>query len=98
VHVPGGDEEALVAAQLLGLELFSGKGCTACHGGFNIGGGYFPFGLVQKPGADLLPPGDKGRSAVTKLDADDYFFKAPSLRNVESTPQLPQTGPVPRQP
>jgi len=91
----GGEATALDTAQLRGLELFTSRGCTACHGGFNIGGGgYFPFGLVQKPGADLLPPGDKGRSAVTRVEADDYFFKAPSLRNVELTPPYFHSGAV----
>jgi cytochrome c peroxidase len=90
-----GDGEALDQAELEGLELFTGKGCTACHGGSNVGGaGYFPFGLVQKPGADLLPPDDKGRSAVTQVEAEDYFFKAPSLRNVELTPPYFHSGAV----
>ncbi|UCG85683.1 MAG: cytochrome-c peroxidase [Gemmatimonadota bacterium] len=90
-----GDEAALDEAQLQGLELFTGKGCTACHGGHNVGGaGYFPFGLVQRPGADLLPPGDKGRSAVTQVESDDYFFKAPSLRNVDLTPPYFHSGAV----
>lgn len=91
----GGDEDALDRTELEGLGLFTGKGCTACHGGSNVGGGgYFPFGLVEKPGADLLPPEDKGRSAVTHVEAEDYFFKAPSLRNVELTPPYFHSGAV----
>jgi cytochrome c peroxidase len=45
-----------------------GKGCVACHNGINVGGGmYAPFGAVEKPGAELLPPEDKGRFAVIKV-------------------------------
>jgi cytochrome c peroxidase len=81
-----GDESALDAAEKEGLGLFMGKGCSGCHGGINVGGqDYFPFGVVEKPGADILPPDDKGRFAVTKTASDEYVFKAPSLRNVALT-------------
>jgi cytochrome c peroxidase len=59
------------------------KGCSACHNGINVGGkAYFPFGVVEKPGADILPPNDKGRFAVTKTASDEYVFRAGPLRNV----------------
>jgi cytochrome c peroxidase len=38
--------------------------------------------VVEKPGADILPPNDKGRFAVTKTAADEYIFRAGPLRNV----------------
>ena len=56
-----GDDNALTPEAQAGLALFIDKGCSSCHSGVNVGGhGYYPFGLVEKPGADVLPPGDKG--------------------------------------
>jgi cytochrome c peroxidase len=90
-----GDENALGAMEKSGLELFMNKGCTACHGGLNVGGGgYFPFGVVEKPGADILPPEDKGRFAVTHTASDEYVFKAPSLRNISLTAPYFHSGKV----
>lgn len=81
-----GDASALNASQTAGLKLFIDKGCAACHNGINVGGGrYAPFGIVEKPGAELLPPADKGRFAVTKTAGDEYVFKVPTLRNIELT-------------
>jgi cytochrome c peroxidase len=78
-----GDANALNAQEKEGLKLFMGKGCSACHNGINLGGtAYFPFGVVEKPGADILPPNDKGRFAVTKTASDEYVFRASPLRNV----------------
>ena len=73
--------------------LFIEKGCAACHNGINIGGGmYAPFGVVQKPGWDFLPPGRPGRFEVTKTVEDDYVFKVPTLRNIELTAPYFHTG------
>ncbi|MCY1451072.1 Cytochrome c551 peroxidase [compost metagenome] len=61
----------------------------------NVGGlAYFPFGLVQKPGADVLPKGDKGRFAVTKTVSDEYVFRAAPLRNVALTAPYFHSGQV----
>ena len=46
---------------------------------------YAPFGVVEKPGADILPPTDKGRFTVTKTASDEYVFKVPTLRNIRLT-------------
>ena len=71
------------------------KHCISCHGGVNLGGqGYFPFGVVAKPGAEVLPPGDKGRFAVTKTASDEYVFKSPSLRNITLTAPYFHSGKV----
>ncbi len=87
--------KALDSGQLQGLSLFVNKGCIACHNGINIGGGmYAPFGVVERPGADILPPGDKGRFAVTKTVSDEYVFRVPSLRNVALTAPYFHTGKV----
>jgi cytochrome c peroxidase len=90
-----GEEEALTAAELAGLGLFMEKGCAACHAGMNVGGSeYFPFGVARKPGADVRPPEDKGRFEVTRTVADEYVFKAPSLRNVALTAPYFHSGGV----
>ena len=90
-----GDANALSAAQKQGLALFMDKGCAACHNGVNVGGGmYAPFGVVEKPGADILPPGDKGRFMVTKTPSDEYVFKVPTLRNIALTAPYFHTGQV----
>ena len=88
-----GDSSALTASQKQGLSAFIAKGCASCHNGVNLGGGmYAPFGAVEKPGADLLPPNDKGRFAVTKSATDEYVFKVPTLRNITLTAPYFHTG------
>jgi cytochrome c peroxidase len=90
-----GDQNALTAEEKEGLEVFINKGCATCHKGVNLGGNdYKPFGLVEKPGAGLLPPGDKGRYRVTKTASDEFMFKVPSLRNIELTPPYFHSGKV----
>lgn len=90
-----GNEKALDAQQKQGLAVFITKGCAACHNGINVGGGmYAPFGVVERPGADILPPGDKGRFAVTKTASDEYVFRVPSLRNIDLTAPYFHTGKV----
>lgn len=90
-----GEAAALRERGKEGLELFMEKGCAGCHSGLNVGGsGYFPFGVVEKPDADILPREDKGRFAVTRTPGDEYVFKAPSLRNVELTPPYFHSGKV----
>lgn len=90
-----GDARALDVSQTEGLKLFIAKGCAACHNGINVGGGmYAPFGVVERPGADILPPEDKGRFAVTKTVNDTYVFRVPSLRNVALTPPYFHSGKV----
>lgn len=78
-----------------GLALFIDKGCSNCHGGMNIGGtGYYPFGVVEKPGADVLPEDDKGRYSVTQTASDQYVFRAPPLRNIDLTAPYFHSGTV----
>ncbi|XSC42509.1 cytochrome-c peroxidase [Bradyrhizobium sp. RDT10] len=78
-----GDTTALNDQQKAGLKLFMQTGCSSCHNGINVGGqGYFPFGVIQRLGATLLPASDKGRYAVTKAASDEYVFRAAPLRNV----------------
>ncbi|MBS1824811.1 MAG: cytochrome-c peroxidase [Acidobacteria bacterium] len=90
-----GEGGALNAQEKEGLQAFMAKGCRSCHGGVNLGGqGYFPFGVVAKPGGEVLPPGDKGRFAVTKTASDEYVFKSPSLRNITLTAPYFHSGKV----
>src|SRR5579883_1249401 len=90
-----GRSNALNATEKAGLDLFLSKGCASCHNGVNLGGtGYFPFGVVEKPGSDVLPPNDKGRFAVTKTASDEYRFKSPSLRNIALTAPYFHSGKV----
>ena len=71
------------------------KGCVACHNGINVGGqGYFPFGVVENPGAEVLPPTDKGRFNVSKTASDEYVFRAAPLRNVALRAPYFHTGQV----
>ena len=81
-----GDAAALNAPQKAGLKLFMDKGCTACHGGVNLGGSmYAQFGVMEAPDVKYRPVADKGRGSVTGKTSDDYFFKVPTLRNITLT-------------
>jgi cytochrome c peroxidase len=78
-----GDANALSEQQKAGLKTFIGKNCIACHNGINVGGNdYYPFGIVEKPGIAVMPPGDKGRYNVSKARLDEFVFRAAPLRNV----------------
>jgi cytochrome c peroxidase len=91
----GGDASALTEAQKAGLGLFMDSGCTACHGGILLGGSsYQRFGAVRNPGAELLPPEDRGRFNVTGNPNDEFAFKVPVLRNVVLTAPYFHTGKV----
>ncbi len=84
-----GDDLALNDEQREGARLFESVGCTACHSGINIGGGSFQkmgavrdyFALRGTP----LTTADAGRFNVTHRDADQHFFKVPTLRHVAET-------------
>lgn len=76
-----GDEEALTPDQHEGYALFKSKGCISCHHGVNVGGNlYNKFGVVEDTNSTHL-----GRYNVTKRERDKYFFKVPTLRNIEHT-------------
>lgn len=90
-----GNANALSDLQKKGLELFMNTGCVGCHAGVNLGGQeYYPFGVVERPGAEVLPPEDKGRYAVTQTAADEYVFRAVPLRNVAITAPYFHSGTV----
>lgn len=90
-----GDNKALTADQKTGLDLFVNSGCVGCHDGINLGGnGYFPFGVVEQPGAEVLPADDKGRFKVTNTASDEYVFRSPPLRNIALTAPYFHSGKV----
>lgn len=90
-----GQDGALSDQEKAGLQLFVDTGCASCHGGINFGGqDYYPFGVVEKPGAGVLPEGDKGRFAVTETAGDDYVFRAAPLRNIAITAPYFHSGKV----
>ncbi|MEA1892319.1 MAG: cytochrome-c peroxidase [Campylobacterota bacterium] len=76
-----GDKNAITQKQKNGYNLFKSKGCIACHHGINIGSNlYNKFGVMQSVESKNL-----GRYEVTKVEADKYYFKVPTLRNIEKT-------------
>ena len=90
-----GNDDAMTGQQVAGLQTFMDAGCASCHNGINLGGnGYYPFGLIEKPGADVLPAGDKGRFAVTDTVDDEYVFRAAPLRNIAVTAPYFHSGKV----
>lgn len=76
-----GDKNAISKEQKQGYEIFKNQGCIACHHGVNVGGNlYAKFGLISELQSD-----SKGRYEVTKNELDKYYFKVPTLRNIELT-------------
>ena len=90
-----GNQVVLTETEKTGLKLFMDKGCASCHNGVNLGGdGYYPFGVIEKPGADVLPANDKGRFQVTKTADEEYVFRAGPLRNIALTAPYFHSGKV----
>lgn len=77
----GGDLAALTEEQRAGLDTFVNTGCIACHVGAGVGGT-----MYQKMGlANAYEMEDVGRFEVTGNESERFFFKVPSLRNIEHT-------------
>jgi len=77
-----GDNNALTAEELTGLNDFVSSGCIACHTGPLLGGNmYQKMGLVKPyPNTE-----DTGRFQETNNPADKFMFKVPSLRIISQT-------------
>lgn len=76
-----GNLEALNEEQLRGLDLFLTAECVTCHTGVGVGGTmYQKLGNVKPYATE-----DTGRFQATQAEADKYFFKVPSLRNITKT-------------
>jgi len=78
-----GNKKAITAEELKGYELFKSSGCVACHNGEAVGGTSFQKMGVFEPYKTNSP--EIGRAGVSKNDAERFFFKVPTLRNVELT-------------
>ena len=90
-----GHDAAMTDLQKEGLALFMDQGCASCHMGVNFGGqNYYPFGVMEQPGAEILPPEDKGRFKVTATATDEYVFRAGPLRNIALTAPYFHSGKV----
>lgn len=76
-----GDKTILSKDEINGYKLFKEYGCISCHNGVNIGGN-----LLQKIGVvEDFKTSDFGLYNITKDDDDKFYFKVPSLRNVDLT-------------
>ncbi len=72
-----GDERAVSDAAKRGFQLFNGQAhCAACHSGWRFtDDGFHDIGV---------PGGDRGRGAIlTDIEASQFAFKTPTLRNVD---------------
>lgn len=73
-----GDLKALSPAEEKGLATFIEVGCVGCHYGATLGGtSYRKLGERNE-----YKTQDLGRYNVTKNEAEKFFFKVPSLRNI----------------
>jgi len=83
-----GDIKAINEQQIQGYRLFKNYGCISCHNSMTIGGQMFAklgqFGDYFKDRGNVTKT-DYGRFNRTKLEADRYRFRVPSLRNVALT-------------
>ena len=76
-----GDLNILNNNEINGYKLFKEYGCISCHNGINVGGN-----LIQKSGIfKNNDTKDLGRYYISKNLQDKYYFKVPSLRNIELT-------------
>ena len=76
-----GEKDILTKNEKDGFELFKSKGCISCHNGVNVGGNlYSKFGVMKDAKSINF-----GRYNITKKEKDKYYFKVPTLRNIEHT-------------
>ncbi len=100
-----GDEVALTAQQVQGMETFAELGCTACHSGPNFSGPALPIGtgFFQKfptyAGSNYETKysltDDTGRHDATGVEADKHMWRVPTLRNIAMTAPYFHNGAVP---
>lgn len=77
-----GDDSALTAEQVAGLQVYLDTQCATCHNGVGFGGSQY-----QKLGSVKPWPGvkDEGRLVITADERDRFVFKVPGLRNIDKT-------------
>ena len=82
-----GDDKALTAKELVGMQTFIDKGCVSCHSGISLGGESLQkFGVYGNYWELTKSKNiDKGLFDITKKPDDLYVFKVPGLRNIEKT-------------
>jgi cytochrome c peroxidase len=99
-----GDQQAMSAAQVRGMQSFDELGCTACHAGPAFNGPSLPLGqgfFVKFPthaGSDYVTTyrfmDDPGRYEATQNEADKHMWRVPTLRNLEYTAPYFHNGAV----
>lgn len=99
-----GDKTALTEQQQRGMNHFAEMGCVKCHSGAAFNGpsmqpgtGFFMKFPTFSDNQYVKKYGfteDKGRFAVTAKEADLYFFKVPTLRNITLTAPYFHNGAV----
>lgn len=99
-----GNEKAMSAQAIRGMKTVMEVGCVACHTGVNLNGpnlepgqGFyqkFPTFTENEYVAKYKFLEDKGRSAVTKDEGDDHFWRVPTWRNVALTAPYFHNGSV----
>jgi cytochrome c peroxidase len=102
-HVEG-DEAALTAQQVRGMETFAASGCTSCHSGPVFSGPPLPTGtgfLMKFPVFANSPYvakydflADGGRFNVTEQESDRGMWRVQTLRNLEFTAPYMHNGSV----
>lgn len=82
-----GENTALTEQEQAGLKSYIDNGCTTCHSGALLGGTMLQKFALFGNYWDLTNSAviDSGKYAETKVDADMFIFKVPSLRNIEKT-------------
>ncbi|MCV6606860.1 MAG: cytochrome-c peroxidase [Campylobacterales bacterium] len=76
-----GEKKAITEDEKQGYLLFNTKGCISCHNGVNVGGTlYSKLGMINNTDSRY-----KGLFELTNDKEDEYFFKVPTLRNIEKT-------------
>lgn len=99
-----GDESAMTAQQVRGMNTFESTGCTSCHSGAAFNGPEMPFGkgfYAKFPtfadnayNSKYKLDADKGREEVTANKADANMFRVPTLRNITDTAPYFHNGSV----
>lgn len=93
-----GETALLTPDERAGYAKFKNYGCISCHQGVNVGANMFQrMGAIGDYFADRgdITTVDFGRFNVTGNEADRFFFKVPSLRNVAVTPPYFHDGSAP---
>ncbi len=94
----GGDKAALTEQQVRGMTKMAELGCTSCHSGaaFNGAGAFQKFPVHDNPyfAAQYHFKKDKGLAEVSKNEADEHFWKVPTLRNIALTAPYFHNGSV----